>query len=463
MSRRSFLAGGSALALTGLIHPPRALGAPAADDDLPSYYDDYLNDLAGRINTLSDDEGVTDGFYFFTDPHISHNRCQSGKMIARLVRNTGLKRVFCGGDFVCAFGTKDVIDSTVEKYHKLWIAPIQDAGGTLYSAKGNHDFTVRTSREEKTGYTYSSKAARDLIMSWDGCRTAVTNAADPTACYYYTDNPAARIRYLVADSSDRASENPDTPWGVRYGMNETQLAWLASRAFATVPNGYSVVVIHHIPAAPTLANAHEVEVLAPFRELMEAYQNRSKVTLHGKEYDFADAKGRILLDLTGHRHGDRQTFHRGILHVTVACDAAYGDYTSRSPFCGTLPRKQPGTVYEQTLDAFHLDPANGLVHATRIGGGQNRVWHTRPLEAKSGSMLRLAATKLAGPVTWVCYDGDRAETDDAAKTAEAYVTFHRDHATVAADGTLSALAPGDVVVLAMDVELNKEVFCVTVR
>lgn len=462
VGRRSFLAGGSALALSGLIHPSRALGAPATGEELPAYYDAYLNDLAARINTLSDDEGVKDGFYFFTDPHVAQNRCQSGKMIARLVRNTRLKQVFCGGDIICAFGTKDDIDSTVEKYRTQWIAPIQSAGGTLYTAKGNHDFTARTSREEETGYTYSSKAARDLIMAWDGCRTAVTNAADPTACYYYTDNPAAKIRYLVTDSSDQASENPKTPWGVRYGMNETQLVWLASRAFATVPDGYSVVVIHHIPAAPILANASEMKCLSLFRELMEAYQNRGKMTLYGKAHDFADAKGRILLCLTGHRHADQQTLCHGILHVTVACDAAYNDYIKHSPFCGTLPQKQPGTVYEQTFDAFHLDPANGLVYATRVGGGQDRIWHTWLLGVKAGGTFKLAAKKLTGPLTWLCYDGDRAEIDKTAKTAEAYLTFHRDHATIAADGTLSALTPGDVVVLAMDRKLNKEVFCVTV-
>ncbi len=463
MNRRSFLAGGSILAVSGLICPPRSPGASAASDDLPAYYDDYLNRLAGRINTLSGGEGVTDGFYFFTDPHIPHNMCKSGKMIARLVRNTGLKKVFCGGDFPCAFGTKDVIDSTVEKYGTQWIAPIQAAGGTLYTAKGNHDFTVRTSRDEKTGYTYSSEAARDLVMSWDGCRMAVTNAADPTACYYYIDNPAAKIRYLVADSTDRASENPNVPWGVRYGMHETQLVWLASRAFATLPPGYAVVVIHHIPAAPVLANPDETKVLAPFRELMEAYQNRGKALLYGKEYDFAEAKGRILFDLTGHRHADGQTFYRGILHVTIACDAAYGDYCKRSPFCGTLPQKQSGTVYEQTFDAFHLDPADGLVYATRVGGGQDRLWHTQPLEVKAGGTLKLAAAKLAGPVTWACFDGDRAETDKTAKTADAYLKFHRDHGTIAADGTFSALTPGDVMVLAMDAKLNKEFFCVTVK
>lgn len=463
INRRSFLAGGAMLAVSGLIHPPRMLAASAAVDDLPEYYDDYLNGLAKRINALSREKDVTDGFYFFTDPHIFNNTCKSGKMIARLVRNTNLKKVFCGGDYPCAFGTKAVIDSTIEKYQRLWIAPIQTAGGTLYTAKGNHDFTIRTSRNEKTGYTYSSKAAHDLIMSWDGCRTAVTNAADPTACYYYTDNPEAKIRYLVADSTDQASEDPNVPWGVRYGMNETQLVWLASRVFATVPDGYSVVVIHHIPAAPVVTdNPYELKVLAGFRELMEAYQNRGKVTLYGKEYDFAETKGRILFDLTGHHHADRQTFCRGILHVTVACDAAYGDYIKGSPFCGTLPRKQSGTIYEQTFDAYHLDPANGLVHATRVGGGQDRVWHARPLKAKAGGTLKLAATKLTGPLTWTCYDGDRIEIDKTAKTPDTFCTFHRDHATIAEDGTLSALTPGDVLALAMDEKLNKELFCVTV-
>ena len=75
ISRRSFLAGGSMLAVLGLIHPARMLGASVAHDDLPAYYDVYLNNLAVRINSLSVEKGVTDGFYFFTDPHVSHYKC----------------------------------------------------------------------------------------------------------------------------------------------------------------------------------------------------------------------------------------------------------------------------------------------------------------------------------------------------------------------------------------------------
>lgn len=66
--------------------------------------------------------------------------------------------------------------------------------------------------------------------SLDVSRTAVTNAADPTACYCYTD-----------------------------------------------PSGLPVVAIHHIPATPIITdNPYELKGLAGFRELMEAYQNRRK-------------------------------------------------------------------------------------------------------------------------------------------------------------------------------------------
>ena len=42
------------------------------------------------------------------------------------------------------------------------------------------------------------------------------------------------------------------------------------------------------------------------------------------------------------------------------------------------------------------------------------------------------------------------------------VEYHNDYATVAADGTLTALKPGPVMVLAMDAARNKEIFPVTV-
>jgi len=71
-------------------------------------------------------------------------------------------------------------------------------------------------------------SAMQTKTSLDVSRTTVTKAADPTACYCYTDL-----------------------------------------------SGFSVVAIHHIPTTPIITdNPYELKVLAGFRKLMEAYQNR---------------------------------------------------------------------------------------------------------------------------------------------------------------------------------------------
>ena len=458
LKRRSFLAGGSAFAAAGWA----GLRAGEASDALPEYYRSYVTGLAEKIQMLKNTPGVAAGFFFFTDPHVSANRRFSGRLIAELIRLTGLNKVFCGGDIPSAFGTKADLDAEMAQYDQFWSVPIQQAGGLLFNAKGNHDFTIRTSRTSADGWTYSSQAARDFYMTANGCRAAVTNDADPTACYYYADDAAAKIRYVVADTSDAASDDPRAYWGVKYVVGATQLAWLAETALATVPDGYSVIVIHHIPLAPITASDSEVKMFADFRRLLEAYQNRERVSLSGRDYDFSDARGTILLDLTGHHHSDRVNHFNGILHVTEACDAAYRDYIARTPFAGVLPEKKAGTVYEQTFDVIQVDPVHGLLYTTRVGGGQDRVFHVKPVSVAVGNTRAFAAEKLKGAVTWFCYDGDGAHTDSQATTPDQYWTFRRHRASVDASGTVRALAPGDVTVVALDAHLNKEIFGVKV-
>jgi len=459
LKRRSFLAGGAAFAAVGFAKPA-AFAAEA--EALPEYYREYLGKIAAKIEMIGKTPGVTDGFFFFTDPHVPANRRMSGRLIAELLRRTKLSKVFCGGDIPSAFGSKAELDASMAQYGAYWSAPIQAAGGILYNAKGNHDFTIRTDRTSKDGWTYSSRTARDFYMTSNGCRAAVTSQDDSAACYYYTDDKAAKIRYVVADTSDSASDNSHAYWGVKYGMGEKQIRWLAENAFAAVPDGYSVAVMHHIPVAPIVGEDGDVKTFADFRRLLEAYQNRGPVTLFGRDYDFSGAKGTILLDLTGHHHSDRVTYCNGILHVTEACDAAYRDYIKRSPFSGALPEKRGGTIFEQTFDVLQLDPARGLVYTTRVGGGQDRVFHAKPVGVNAGGTLKLVAEKLGGKITWVCYDGDNVRIDAKAETTERYWTFRHDHASVDADGTLHALALGDVTVIALDEKLNKEIFGVKV-
>ena len=423
----------------------------AAAEGLPEYYAGHLAAVTEKVRTLARECG--DGFWFVTDPHVKSNHCKSGRIIAELIRRTGLRRVLCGGDLPEAFGDKypldkAAVDFAIDRFREHWVTPIRAAGGRLYSAKGNHDFTVRHSpaKEDATrGYTYSGAAARGFIVGEWTEKDIVTNPDDPVACYYYVDNPETRLRYVVADTTDSETSG-DVAWGVRYGVHDVQLKWLEEKAFGTLPAGYDAVVMHHIPVTGVVGSEKDRQLFTNLRELLERFGDR------------------ILLDLTGHEHAERQTFQNGILHVTEPCDAAYGDYINGSaPWCGPLPRKAGGTIYEQTLDAVQIDRKRGLVHFTRVGGGQDRTIHLAATTVKVGDRLPFRATLVQDGVTFACYDGDGIQfKPNPNNRYNPFVEYKNEFATITSDGLLTAIRPGPVMVLARDGKLNKEIFPVTV-
>lgn len=434
----------------------------AAEERLPAYYGEHLAKVAERMRTLS--KNCDDAFFFITDLHTPSNRCVSGRILAKLIAETGVKKVLCGGDLTEAFGGKASVDRTVADYREQWVATVERAGGEFYPAKGNHDFTIKDSPTAQSGFTYDGKSAHDILMDTAAVRAnAVTNPDDPEACYYYVDCQESRMRYIVADTTD-SIRTDRTYWAVQYGIGERQLSWLAEKAFSTIPSGWGALVMHHIPVTGIASGEDgNLTLFAPWRNLLEAYQNRSKASVGGKAYDFSCAHGRIICSLTGHEHAERQTFQNGLWHITEPCDAAYSDYIVGSlPWCRNLPTKEKGTVYEQTFDAIHIDRRNDVLHFTRIGGGGNRMFHLDSLRAKVGEPLRLAAAKLKGDVAWGCYDADRATKKRNPKNRyQHFYGYFNDVADVSADGMFTSKKPGESVVLATAANGDKELFAVS--
>ena len=243
LSRRWFLRlGGTGVAMTAA-----GWRLWAADEGLPDYYGEHLANVAARLRALS--AKCDDAFFFITDLHIPSNRCVSGRILAKLIAETDVKKVLCGGDMPEAFGGKASVDRTIAYYREQWVAAVERAGGEFYPAKGNHDFTIRDSPKAQSGFTYGGKAARDMLMDTAGVKAnAVTNADDPEACYYYVDCPKSKLRYIVADTTD-SIRTDRTYWAVKYGMGERQLVWLAEKALATIPAGWAALVMQHIPIA----------------------------------------------------------------------------------------------------------------------------------------------------------------------------------------------------------------------
>ena len=282
--------------------------------------------------------------------------------------------------------------------------------GDFYPAKGNHDFTIRDKPNSPDGWTLSGKAARDVLMDTAAVREkVVTNPDDPEGCYYWFDSPGTGVRYIVADTTD-SIRTDRTYWAVKYGIGERQLMWLAENALMTLPAGWCAVVMHHIPVAEIVSGESGVpQTFAPWRSLLEAYQSRGVATVGGRKFDFSSAQGRILCSLTGHEHAERQTYRNGLWHITEPCDAAYSDYiVGSSPWCAGLPKKEKGTIFEQTFDAIHIDRRNNALHFTRIGGGADRTVRLAPLHLVAGEAVKLDGTEDALPHYYGAAKGLRA-------------------------------------------------------
>lgn len=417
----------------------------AAEEGLPGYYGDYLARVAMRIKALS--AKCDDAFFFITDIHVPANRCVSGRILAKLVAETGVKKVLCGGDMPEAFGGKASVDRSVAAYREKWVRAVENAGGEFYPAKGNHDFTIRDKPGAAGGFTCSGKEAHDILMDTAAVKAnAVTNSADPDACYYYFDVPEGGIRYIVADTSD-SIRTDRTYWAVKYGMGETQLNWLAENALATLPAGWVAMVMHHIPVTRIVSGEEgNFELFAPWRKLLEAYQNRTKAFIGAKEHDFTCAQGRILCSLTGHEHAQRQTFQNGVWHVTEPCDAAYSDYIAGSaPWCENLPKKDKGTIFEQTFDAIHIDRKNNRLHFTRIGGGADRTIRLNPGAIDLGETLAFTASG----AKWACYDAGRAaKIPNHENKYQHFYKYFNNVAEIADDGKLTPKKAGEAIVVA---------------
>ena len=457
LSRRSFLR----LGVAGAAMTVADWRLWAAEEGLPAYYGEHLAKIADRIKALS--AKCDDGFFFITDLHIPSNHCVSGRILAKLIAETGVKKVLCGGDLTEAFGGKASVDRTIAAYREQWVAAVERAGGEFYPAKGNHDFTIKDSPTANSGFTYDGKAAHDILMDTAAVKAnAVTNLDDSEACCYYVDFPGERIRYIVADTTDSVRKDR-TYWAVLYGMGEQQLNWLAENALSTLPSGWAALVMQHIPMAGVVSGeGGNLTLFAPWRNLLEAYQNRGKASVGGKVYDFTGVDGRLLCSLTGHEHAERQTYQNGLWHITEPCDAAYSDYiVGSTPWCRNLPTKEKGTVYEQTFDAVHIDNRSKALHFTRIGGGGNRTCHLDALCARVGEPLRLKAAKWMGDVSWGCYDADRVTKRRNPKNKyQHFCDYFNDVAEISEDGTFIAKKPGASIVLATAPNGDKELFAV---
>lgn len=436
MKRRTFLKGLASAGLSTLVD----WRAFAEAEGLPSYYGSHLAEVVRRVRIRT--ANGRDAFWFFTDPHVQSNRKMSGRVMAKLIAETGVTKVICGGDIPEAFGERESVERSMAEFRAHWIDPIEAVGGRFYLAKGNHDFTIRRGMTQD-GWTLDGRAASAYILGSRAAKCVTKNDVDPECAYYYFDEPKARLRYIVIDTTDSISPTRKF-WAVESGVHSRQLNWLRERAFGTMPKGYSVVIVNHIPVTTVVGNEGMSKTFANVRELLEA---------HASE---------IVMDLTGHMHREAQTHQKGLWHVTEPCDAAYADYIKGGlPWCPNLPWKNAGTVYENTFDAVIVGN-DARIDFVRVGGGADRTLMRTPVRVPVGGTSRFLTS--LGAVKWGCYDADRVDLKpDPDNKWSQLLEYRSDVATIDAEGVLTGRKTGESVVVALAPDGSKELFPVKVK
>ncbi len=318
---------------------------------VPIYFKEHLEEVICRVNEEMN-SGEKAAFVFLTDMHLYENTMSNIPLIREIGRNTPVKKVFCGGDIPWAFGTKE--ECLTVCYISLELLNKVKENMSLYIVRGNHDITIRESRQSETGYTMPYDGTRELIMPYqsDGIR------GPENTMYFYMDDVEEKVRYIVVDTCAKHNTPEDCYWGVPYGFDEDQIQWLAGDALRPKDDAvWSIVVLGHVPCVPSLPSYSDK--LKPLADMLKDFKNRRK----GKYGDFSDTKAEFVAYICGHNHQDCSCIEDNTLFISTGSSARlYDDCWDRAE----------GTVLEELFDIYIVDKQNKRLKTVRVGAGESR-------------------------------------------------------------------------------------------
>lgn len=391
---------------------------------IPSYYDGYLQQKAEAIRALQKDEA--DGFYFWTDSHFPYNAGHTADIIKYLCDNSAKRKVFFGGD-----ATKNDTDLAQSMQMHLGQEKQIASFTRFYAVRGNHDFTLSTHVQQEGSNILSQEEVSKVILSHT-CRKVVPGPAESGACYYYFDEKKAGIRYLVLDSTDSVRDGKN-----RYGIGEVQTEWVKDVALASLPEGWRLIVVVHVPLSKDQSRHQS---LIDIRDLLPADS--------------------VLMVLSGHRHFDFQNYENGFYDIITACDTySMAHFFGRSPFVSDASERFEGTLREQCFDYVSVSSDYKTIRMERIGAGNNRTYSLEKVTLAEGESACLSSS-LEGEIEWMVYDGTGNATDNRENP---YWIFSSTIVEIDGNGTVTALKNGEAIAVAIDRDGNNEYFCIQVR
>lgn len=415
----------------GHLHP-FSVDCSLFGSDVPSYYVNHVTERANMVQALQSNQ--LDGFVFWTDTHMADNTKHAPSLIEAVLAKANNPKVFWGGDAVPSY-TDNV---------ETWWTVQADANNRilksarLFNCHGNHDLTCQVSSTSATGYTLPKSQVRSLFQS--AMSDVTWSNAETDALYYYFDETASGIRYIVMDTFDKFGDT-DAPRAVYQNVNTTQLNWIFSEAVMKAPANSSLVFIMHCNAAFGISNVYKALTALARHEDYGSYKFSTRQDL------------KLLFTIGGHYHHDMQIATDGVFHIQSECDARYSQGFIRNPFADASITRDSGTINEQAFDYVSLSKDCTMLTMVRVGHGGCRQFHLTPVTLNVGASRQLVSS---AATIWYCYDSSSTYSSGV-------WTLTDNVAGISNSGMVTAKAKGEAVAVAMDASYNIELFYIKVE
>ena len=302
--------------------------------NLPSYYGTYLNDKISTIeNILRESHAYGDAFYFITDMHWDKNAQKSPDIIAMMQKKLRINKMFTGGDI------------TSNGYENSPITELRKAMGndaSVYSVSGNHEYIGDA--------TYSEIAYMQNSLYRENVEFGSIEKS-----YYYIDNKAKKIRYIVLAAYGEAVNGA----AKTLYTDIDQLEWFKNTAL-NVESGWTIIILTHcLYAVPVYSDGTSGNVIE------QPDQDNHGFTNAIKNYNGA---GVIACVIQGHLHYDRIFMQDGMPPVVcVTCDKNQpwiDNGVNREP---ELIERVSGDIKEQAFDVVVIDTNVKKLKFIRVG------------------------------------------------------------------------------------------------
>ena len=285
-----------------------------------------------------------ESFLFFTDPHLVIDDMRMNKVfpeymaqIQKYYNSTPTTFALCGGDWL---GNSDTPDMACYKMGYI-DGVCKSMFDKCYMLVGNHDTNYQGKKDDNSP-TYTTQLSRLAIRNlW---------YRDIGRAYYDFDGVNTHFYCFDTGNGSQTLEDDN-----RYGYE--QATWFSEKL---MNERYDhVAIAAHIYARNTVSGDTVPTDMSPLARLLlqisSAYNQRSEISVNGKNYNFVDATGRVEFMLAGHSHEDYTLMDSGIRIIgTLDC----GNHQSYTADC--------------SFDLVFVDYDNRKIKCIRAGVGEDR-------------------------------------------------------------------------------------------